>query len=252
MTATLIERITGRRRAAERKTLGTYRELVAAVADETDVDPARADAILLDAAKTPSQLDADVAELRQRRADAELAGRLSDLRREYEAHSNSQRTIRERFLEAERKVREEIAAEGRELARLTAEIEDCQRAAGRLRAGRPDPREPGLKAEKQQLETRRRELSSELGNDGTGLRGRLRNLKQAIAAGPQPDPSEWPGRLPPSIVPGLAYDLPALQAAHDLAEIHVRGATKNLADVESRLAEVNATLAEIGRNQLTP
>lgn len=57
--------------------------------------------------------------------------------------------------------------------------------------------------------------------------------------------------MPPSIIAGEPFDAGAMQLAYDAAEIHLRGSTNILADVECRLAVVNAALAEIERRQLS-
>lgn len=252
MTAALIERITGRRRAAEQKTLDTYRELVAAVADDTDVDPARADAILSDAAKTPSQLEADVAELRRRRIDAESAGRLPDLRDQREKLSQTLVSLREALRRAEAEWREKTMETNIAINALASEIQVCEQAEKRLRSGRPDPRHAELVAERNRLNQRRDQLAQEIGNNAQGLNGRLHNLRLALQHGPQQAADEFSNGLAPSIVPGLPYDEPTLRQAVDATEAHLRGAQSEQAKVDGRLAEVNATLAEIERNQLTP
>jgi septal ring factor EnvC (AmiA/AmiB activator) len=253
MGATLMERITGRRRAAEQKTIDNYRELVAAVADNPDsVDPARADAILLDSAKTPAQLEADVATFKQRRADAELAARLPALRKRAEELAAKNQPLRDKLAEAQR----QYQAEAIELDRATRlndrQIMEAEHAAARLRAGRPDDRIKVLREQKAFSERRRGELVSAIGgNDQQGLRGRLANYRKALKHGPQADPGGCAGNLAPSIVPGLAFDERMLRDAVALTEGELRGLESELKTVDARLAEVNAELAEIEARQLS-
>ncbi|HEX7378400.1 MAG TPA: hypothetical protein VF278_14875 [Pirellulales bacterium] len=253
-TATLIEKLTGRRRADEQKTLDTYRDLVIAVADDADIDAARADAILLDAAKTPAQLEADVRELRQRRADVELAGKLPELRQQREALGNAQRSIRDVLREAEEKYRVDSVNGQRQIAQVDNAIHAAEQAAIRLRSGRPDPREGELRAERGRLQQRRGALVQEIGNDGQGHRGRLASLRLALRHGPQPFGGDGTpvGHLPPSIVPQIPFDETALRHGIDVTEMYLRGCETELKTLDARLAEIDSTLAAIERNQMTP
>lgn len=251
-TATLMERITGRRRAAEQASIDTYQQLVVAVADDAEsIDPARADAILLDAAKRPDQLAADVAALRQRRVDAEIAAKLPALRQRAEELATACRPLRDALAEAQEKYRREAIELDRQMRFNERDIAEAEAAAARLRAGRPDPRQAELQAEKHRLGMRRDQLSSELGDTATGLRGRLSNLRLALKHGAQPHGGEWPGPFAPSIVPGLAYDENMLRQGIDAVEAPIREAEGELSKVENRLAEVNAELATIERRQLS-
>lgn len=250
----VLEKITTRRAKAEAKSIDSYRQLVVALADDEDVDPARADALLLDAAKTPAALEADVEKVRQRRADMAIAAPLADLRREYDEAHRVQVSIREARIEFERQEREKEAANARRRNEVLNKIRACEEAIVRLKAGRPDPREVGLRSERNELLRKRDGLREEIGPpDQTtfGLIGALLSRKKALAAGPQPHVGEFPGPARPSIVAGLPYDEVKLQAEIDLAELRVRDLQGQLKKIEGRLAEVNATLAEIEAQQLS-
>ncbi len=253
-TASLLEKVGLRRAKAEAEKLNTYRDLVIALADEKDVDAPRADAILLDAAKTPGQLEADVRELRQRRADAELAAKLPELRQQREALSNAQRSIRDVLREAEEKYRLDSVEGQRQIAQIGNAIHAAEQAALRLRSGRPDPREGELRAERGRLLQRRGVLVQDIGNDAQGHRGRLASLRLALKHGPQRAAGDdgYGTHLKPSIVPGLPYDEDTLRRGVDATEAHLRGCEVELKALDARLAEVNEALAEIERNQLTP
>lgn len=252
--STVLERVTTRRAKAEQKTINDYRQLVVALADDADVDAARVDALLLDAARTPAQLAADVEKLRQRRADVEAIAPLEQLRERRDALAKLQVSLREALRQAEVKYREDNANAQRELNALDNQIRDLEARVVRLRAGRPDPREVGLRAERNELQRQRDNLRNELGPEGQtahGLIGAMLSRKKALAAGPQPHVGEFPGSLAPSIIAGLPYDEVKLKAEIDLAELRVRDAQGQMKKIENRLAEVSAALAGIETRQLT-
>src|SRR5579859_8189890 len=95
MVTTLMEKLSTRRASAAAKQIENYTDLVKAVADDKPPAVERVEAILLDSAKSPADLERDVARLLERRALTATAATLPALEKQQAALHDAVKPLRD-------------------------------------------------------------------------------------------------------------------------------------------------------------